>query len=193
MLAQWTSFGKTRAGVRWGSSPGRPHRSSLSEVQSYTDKDMCGAPADSIGWLEPGLLHRALMDSLEPDTLYYYTVGDLVRPYPMFPTLRLGLLVAKSHSRKGSLTQEYGFSEEFSFRTPPLTSSGSEVQFLAIADLGSAEIDGSMDHTEMLASLNTTSRLLAETEHHQLLIHNGDISYARGFGAIWEACVTPPL
>lgn len=83
--------------------------------------------------------------------------------------------------------QDYEFSSEFSFVTPPLTSPSASVKFLAIADLGSAEIDGSMEHTEMLASLNTTARLAQETEHHQLLIHNGDISYARGFASIWDA------
>ena len=59
---------------------------------------------------------------------------------------------------------------------PPVTGAASSVKFVAIADLGQAELDGSLEHTEMLASLNTTRRLALETDHHQLLIHNGDIS-----------------
>lgn len=84
--------------------------------------------------------------------------------------------------------QEFGFSEEHSFITPPVTGPDAAVKFLAIADLGQAEEDGSLAPTEMLASLNTTRRLAMETGHHQLLIHNGDISYARGFQSIWDAC-----
>ncbi len=71
--------------------------------------------------------------------------------------------------------------------TPPPPGPEASVKFLAIADLGNAEVDGSLEFTEMTASLNTTTRLAGETEHHQLLIHNGDISYARGFQTIWDS------
>ena len=70
---------------------------------------------------------------------------------------------------------------------PPLAGPDAVVKFLAIADLGQAEVDQSFEQTEMGASLQTTERLAAETGHHQLLIHNGDISYARGFQTIWDA------
>jgi len=49
------------------------------------------------------------------------------------------------------------------------------------------EMLASPQFTEMLASLNTTRHLAAESDHHQLLIHNGDISYARGYQSIWES------
>lgn len=71
--------------------------------------------------------------------------------------------------------------------TPPLPGPDTVVKFLAIADLGQAEVDGSLEQTEMTASQNTTRRMIAESEYHQLLIHNGDISYARGFQTIWDA------
>ena len=85
------------------------------------------------------------------------------------------------------MVQAYGFAEESSFLTPPLPGPEASVKFLAIADLGQAEVDGCFEETEMMASVNTTTRLAAETEHHQLLIHNGDISYARGFQSIWDS------
>ena len=40
---------------------------------------MCGPPATMAGWLEPGLLHRALLTDLQPDTEYWYKYGDEVR------------------------------------------------------------------------------------------------------------------
>ena len=71
--------------------------------------------------------------------------------------------------------QAFGFSREASFLTPPVVSAESHVKFLAIADLGQAEIDGSNEQSEMLPSLNTTQRMALETDYHQLLVHNGDI------------------
>lgn len=55
----------------------------------------------------------------------------------------------------------------------------SHVKFLAIADMGQAEVDGSNEESEMIPALNTTRLMIAEADDKQLLIHNGDISYAR--------------
>ena len=71
--------------------------------------------------------------------------------------------------------------------TPPVPSAEASVKFLAIADLGQAEVDNSFEQVGMTASLNTTQRLATELDYHQLLIHNGDISYARGFQSVWDA------
>ena len=90
MLVQWTTLNRMHSGVRWGTRPGKYERSALSEVQSYGRSDMCGAPANSTGWTEPGLLHHALMDSLQPAARYYYTVGDTVSPPPFQPHPCLG-------------------------------------------------------------------------------------------------------
>ena len=45
--------------------------------------------------------------------------------------------------------------------------------------MGQAEIDGSNEESEMIPALNTTRLMVAEADDKQLLIHNGDISYAR--------------
>ena len=71
--------------------------------------------------------------------------------------------------------------------TPPEPGADTSVRFLAIADLGQAEIDNSFEQVEMTASVNTSRGLATELEYHQLLIHNGDISYARGFQSVWDA------
>lgn len=93
-----------------------------------------------------------------------------------------------SQTKQGDCAvQEYGFSEEDSFLTPPKSGLDTNVKFLAIADLGQAEVDNSFEQVEMTASVNTTKRLATETDYHQLLIHNGDISYARGFQSVWDA------
>lgn len=75
--------------------------------------------------------------------------------------------------------QAHGFSPEASFRAAPTVGPDSHVKFLAIADMGQAEVDGSNEESEMIPALNTTRLMIAEADDKQLLIHNGDISYAR--------------
>jgi hypothetical protein len=75
--------------------------------------------------------------------------------------------------------QAHGFSQEASFQAAPTIGPESHIRFLAIADMGQAEIDGSNEESEMIPALNTTRLMIAEADDKQLLIHNGDISYAR--------------
>ena len=75
--------------------------------------------------------------------------------------------------------QAHGFSEEASFTAAPEAGPDSHVRFLAIADMGQAEIDGSNEESEMIPALNTTRLMIQEADDKQLFIHNGDISYAR--------------
>jgi hypothetical protein len=84
--------------------------------------------------------------------------------------------------------QEFGWSPELSFVAPPAPGANQTVRLLAIADLGQAELDGSMEMSEMLPSLATTARLAAEVDAGaQLLLHNGDISCEHAWG---RACTT---
>jgi hypothetical protein len=57
--------------------------------------------------------------------------------------------------------------------------SGPSQLWAAPALLLQGELDGSMEQSEMLPSVNTTRRMQQEGEEYQLLLHNGDISYAR--------------
>ena len=75
--------------------------------------------------------------------------------------------------------QAHGFSAEASFSAAPAVGPESHVKFLAIADMGQAEIDGSNEESETIPALNTTRLMITEAADKQLLIHNGDISYAR--------------
>jgi hypothetical protein len=94
-------------------------------------------------------------------------------------------------------------SAEWSFVPPPAPDAGATLRFLVAADMGVAEVDGSnWDDSRAVAPLveislrgwdnrpaaNTTQRLAEEVEAGaQLLLLNGDISYARGFAAVWES------
>eukprot|EP00730_Choanoeca_flexa_P014543 TRINITY_DN6397_c0_g1_i1.p1 TRINITY_DN6397_c0_g1~~TRINITY_DN6397_c0_g1_i1.p1 ORF type:complete len:368 (+),score=72.75 TRINITY_DN6397_c0_g1_i1:338-1441(+) len=76
------------------------------------------------------------------------------------------------------------FSSVMSFVTRPAP--GADVSMIAFGDLGQHMIDGSRQASDMGPSRNTTDGIQAEMTDKTLLFHNGDISYARGYGAHWE-------
>ncbi|KAG5181266.1 hypothetical protein JKP88DRAFT_346667 [Tribonema minus] len=46
------------------------------ETSTYTREDMCDAPATTVGFHDPGLLHSAVMRGLEAGATYEYTISD---------------------------------------------------------------------------------------------------------------------
>jgi len=75
---QWSSRDAPRPEVRWGADAERLNRTTAADSDSYDADDLCGPPATAAGWLEPGLLHRALLTDLQPDSEYWYKYGDQV-------------------------------------------------------------------------------------------------------------------
>eukprot|EP00878_Enallax_costatus_P019287 GHUV01020344.1.p1 GENE.GHUV01020344.1~~GHUV01020344.1.p1 ORF type:complete len:392 (+),score=91.17 GHUV01020344.1:31-1206(+) len=94
----------------------------------------------------------------------------------------------RSAGAAAAAPQDWGFSPEASFHAAPPVGPETSVKILAIADMGQGELDGSMEQAEMHMSLQTTAGLLKDMrkDSYQLLIHNGDISYARGYVTQWD-------
>lgn len=46
---------------------------------TYKASDLCGPPASTFGWVDPGHLHTAAMTALQPGRQVFYRVGDAVR------------------------------------------------------------------------------------------------------------------
>ncbi|KAF6263717.1 Metallo-dependent phosphatase-like protein [Scenedesmus sp. NREL 46B-D3] len=160
MRVQWVTKNSSNPVVKWGSSPGTYTHAVPAASSTYTRQELCGPPANSVGYVDPGLLHAALLEGLVPGRRYYYSVGD----------------------------GAWGFSPEASFQAAPAVGPSARVKLLAVADLGQGELDGSMEQSEMLPSLNTTARMLQDIQKRgfQLVLHNGDISYARGYVTQWD-------
>uniref|UniRef100_A0A383VVS5 Purple acid phosphatase n=1 Tax=Tetradesmus obliquus TaxID=3088 RepID=A0A383VVS5_TETOB len=160
MMVQWVTKNSSNPTVKWGTSPGAYNHSAAAVSSTYSRQELCGPPANDAGFVDPGLFHAALVEGLTPGQRYYYVVGD----------------------------EEWGFSPEASFVAAPPVGPQTRVKVLAVADLGQGEVDGSMEQSEMLVSLNTTARMLQDIQQHdfQLLVHNGDISYARGYVTQWD-------
>jgi hypothetical protein len=129
---------------------------------------LCGAPATTIGWAEPGLIQSAVMRDLKPGQQYYYVYGDV-----------------------------FGMSDEQTFRATPAPGTDDVVEIAAYGDMGkgacgsaaaacrrradaeaAGELDGALEHWEEVPALNTTRLVIDGLNHTDLVMHIGDISYA---------------
>ncbi|PNW76719.1 hypothetical protein CHLRE_11g468500v5 [Chlamydomonas reinhardtii] len=154
--------------------PAYPHTAPVDRSFAYQREDMCGGAAISVGWVDAGTHHVATLTGLKPATRYYYRVGD----------------------PQG----DGGWSKEYSFVSAPPAGPAGTVRALFVADMGQAEVDGSLEGSQMLPSLNTTMLMYRDTlasyreaeasggavPPYTLLVHNGDISYSRGFSTQWD-------
>jgi hypothetical protein len=78
MMVQWVTRDAGKPSVRWGNASGQLMHTALGDSSTYTAADLCGAPANTSGWMDPGWLHGAVMEGLQPGTRYWYQYGDEV-------------------------------------------------------------------------------------------------------------------
>lgn len=106
---QFTTRDAVRPVARYGRSPRARDYTSPAHSATYSAADMCDAPATTLGFISPGMLHTAALSGLEPGVQYWYQVGD---------------------AASGS------FSAVYSFRAPPLPGADQTVHILTLADQG---------------------------------------------------------
>jgi len=193
----WSSWNTTATGavpvVRWGATNGKWLGTQQATTTTYTRAMMCpdaldvmrsGVPLRSIaagrGYFDPGQLHSAVLSGLAasvPNGRVFYQVGSATT----------------------------GWSATFSFLLPPRV--GAPTVFAMTADMGQAMPDGAAivnynspspvtggeqyvntSYFNMWPSLNTSRGLAYEvsTWNVSLVLHNGDISYAMGYLALWD-------
>jgi hypothetical protein len=155
----WVSNEAKSPQVKYGTRPGVYSHTAPATSFTYTAKDLCGPPATTFGWRDPGMIHYAVMKNLNPGTKYYYVYGD---------------------------QQSGGWSEEGSFYGPQIATANSVVRMAAYGDMGKAELDKSDEHWEEYPSINTTNNVLKRIDDLDLVLHIGDISYAVGYAAQWD-------
>ena len=97
--------------------------------------------------------HQTVLPGLEPDSPYFYSVGD----------------------------SRLGWSEEYTFQTPPNRGSLKATNVLVVGDMG------------IKYSNNTLRRLLGHKDQHDLLLHVGDISYADDRNEVGVYVISMPL
>eukprot|EP00051_Salpingoeca_urceolata_P004281 m.63959 g.63959 ORF g.63959 m.63959 type:complete len:569 (+) comp13519_c0_seq1:60-1766(+) len=160
----------TRWIVKFGLNPSSLASEATASASTYSRSDLCGAPATTVGFRDPGMFLSAVMDvshlrakvrhgarPASSNTMVYYSFGS----------------------------DSTGFSEVRSFQLPP--GPGEPAKIVAFGDLGQFEPDGMIQEEDMPPSLNTTRTITAlDPTTQNLILHIGDISYARGYVSQWE-------
>ncbi|CAL5017971.1 unnamed protein product [Urochloa decumbens] len=165
MTVTWTSgydISEAYPFVEWGMKWRQAVRTAAATV-TFDRESICGEPARSVGWRDPGFIHTAFLTDLWPNKEYYYKIGH------MLPD--------------GNVT----WGKFSSFRAPPSPGQKSLQRVVIFGDMGKAERDGSNEYSNYQpGSLNTTDTLIKDLDNIDIMFHIGDISYANGYISQWD-------
>eukprot|EP01018_Ginkgo_biloba_P035183 Gb_20022 [translate_table: standard] len=166
MAVTWTSgYGIDEAVpvVEWGLEGEEPVFLSPAGTLTFSRNSMCGPPARTVGWRDPGFIHTSILKDLWSNTKYSYKVGH--RLYD------------------GSFI----WGQEYSFRASPYPGQDSLQRVIILGDMGKAERDESNEYSNYQpGSLNTTDRLVEDLDNIDIVFHIGDLSYANGYLSQWD-------
>ncbi|XP_074309638.1 putative inactive purple acid phosphatase 1 isoform X2 [Silene latifolia] len=165
MTVTWTSgYGINEAEpfVGWGPKKGERTRSPAGTL-TFQQNSMCGAPARTVGWRDPGFIHTSFLKELWPNSKYTYRLGHRL------------------------LNGTYVWSRMYQFKSSPYPGQASLQKVVIFGDMGKDEIDGSNEYNNFQrGSLNTTKQLINDLENIDIVFHIGDICYANGYLSQWD-------
>eukprot|EP00294_Goniomonas_avonlea_P015881 CAMPEP_0114553756 /NCGR_PEP_ID=MMETSP0114-20121206/7840_1 /TAXON_ID=31324 /ORGANISM="Goniomonas sp, Strain m" /LENGTH=573 /DNA_ID=CAMNT_0001738745 /DNA_START=7 /DNA_END=1728 /DNA_ORIENTATION=- len=164
MLVQWQSAQHhDYPEVQWSLTPDFANFSSANATSTtFTRGDLCGAPANVQGYMDPGYFHAALITGLVPG-------------------------VTKAYYRFGSVA--HGFSPVYSFLAPAAPNPSHRTHIVITADLGVTMPDGTQYHWEEPDAFQTVKHMLdrVSTSDASMLLHIGDIAYSTGYLGKWDS------
>ena len=77
MRVQWTSGSNDTPTVFYGTSSKEVSLVATGVSSTYSNTDMCGAPANSsLHFIDPGFMHNVLLEDLQPNSKYFYRFGS---------------------------------------------------------------------------------------------------------------------
>lgn len=165
MTVTWTSgYGINEAEpfVEWGFK-GRDQKRSPAGTLTFSRSSMCGAPARTVGWRDPGFIHTSFLKELWPNSIYTYKLGHRL------------------------FNGTYVWSQSYQFKASPYPGQESQQKVVIFGDMGKAEADGSNEYNNyQLGSLNTTKQLVKDLKNIDIVFHIGDIVYANGYLSQWD-------
>ncbi|CAL9173510.1 unnamed protein product [Musa hybrid cultivar] len=165
MSVTWTSgYGINEAEpfVEWGARGDSQVRSPAGTL-TFSRNSMCGAPARTVGWRDPGFIHTSFLKDLWPNKMYTYKLGHKL------------------------INGSYVWSRSYSFKASPYPGQDSLQQVVIFGDMGKAEADGSNEYNNFQpGSLNTTYQLIKDLKNIDIVLHIGDICYANGYISQWD-------
>ncbi|OAY50129.1 probable inactive purple acid phosphatase 1 [Manihot esculenta] len=165
MTITWTSgYGISEAQpfVEWGPEGGDRVRSPAGTL-TFSRNSMCGEPARTVGWRDPGFIHTSFLKELWPNVVYSYKLGHKL------------------------FNGAYIWSQEYQFRASPYPGQSSLQRVVIFGDMGKDEADGSNEYNNFQSgSLNTTKQLIQDLKNIDIVFHIGDICYANGYLSQWD-------
>lgn len=165
MTVTWTSgynIYEAEPFVEWSAHGGEKMRSPAGTL-TFDRHSMCGSPARTVGWRDPGFIHTSFLKELWPNLVYQYRLGHKLS--------------------NGS----YVWSKSYSFRASPYQGQESVQRVVIFGDLGKAEADGSNEYQNFqFGSLNTTQQLIRDLKNIDMVFHIGDLCYANGYISQWD-------
>lgn len=165
MTVTWTSgYGITEAVpmVEWGLK-GESQTRSPAGTLTFHQNSMCGIPARTVGWRDPGFIHTSFLRDLWPNSMYSYKLGHKL------------------------VNGSYIWSKSYSFKSSPYPGQESLQRVVIFGDMGKAERDGSNEFNNYQpGSLNTTDQLIKDLNAIDIVFHIGDITYANGYISQWD-------
>ncbi|KAJ8771544.1 hypothetical protein K2173_026721 [Erythroxylum novogranatense] len=148
--------------VEWGMKGGIQTQLPAGTL-TFDRNSMCGAPARTVGWRDPGFIHTSFLKDLWPNLVYTYRMGHRL------------------------VNGSYIWSKEYSFRSSPYPGQDSLQRIVIFGDMGKAERDGSNEYSNYQpGSLNTTDQLIKDISNIDIIFHIGDITYANGYISQWD-------
>ncbi|XP_024542153.1 nucleotide pyrophosphatase/phosphodiesterase isoform X2 [Selaginella moellendorffii] len=166
MTVTWTSgysISEAKPFVLWGPEDEKYAFRAPASTLTFTQKDMCGAPANTVGWRDPGYIHTSYLKNLWPSTTYFYKIA---------------------HKLKSGDTV-YG--PENHFMSSPAPGQDSLQRVVIFGDMGKGERDLSNEYSDYQpGALNTTDRLNEDLDNIDMVFHIGDITYSDGYLSQWD-------
>ncbi|BBN00519.1 acid phosphatase type 7 [Marchantia polymorpha subsp. ruderalis] len=149
--------------VVWGILNGDTNHTTPASTLTFTREDICGPPASTVGWRDPGYIHSCHLKELWPKQKYFYQVG---------------------HKHEDGT---YVWGRHSFFKAPPSPGENSLQRVIVFGDMGKAERDGSNEYANYQPGcLNTTDRLIEDLENFDLVFLIGDLSYSNGYLSQWD-------
>ena len=168
MRVSWTSSSPAAPEVRWGTTPDAlSHTVAGVSSGSYSPDDLCGEPARTLGWWEPGFMLSAVID---------VNLRTVTRSTPLAAGDRVYYTVSSGGAR----------SAVKSFAVTGVGPSSSVTAVLT-ADMGATTPDFLEQHwaeNDAFATTNLMAQLVAQGFNGSpvsLALNVGDLSYATGY------------
>lgn len=163
----WSSATSKTPVMKWGVASGDYTNTVEAVTDTIEESEMCGEPANTIGWRELGLIHHANFSGMLAlsDSKIFYTFGD---------------------------ADTDDFSREYEFNVPPKAGQQPATRGTRVVlfdDLGRGSTDMTFTWYEYgRPAIYTTMAVGAEVAAGMVdaIYHGGDISYATGFTAVWD-------